>query len=64
MIKYTREQLLEGLTDEDIETALKVITIINYRAAYGHNPDICGASGDLKVLLCKELYDSIYDSYT
>ena len=58
ILQYTRDQLLEGLTKDEIDTALKVISYINYKAAYGHNPDICSASGDMKQLLCQELYDS------
>jgi hypothetical protein len=33
-------------TQEEIKTAIKVIKRINYKAAYGRNPKLCGATCD------------------
>ena len=54
MVEYTREQLLAGLSEDEINAALKVISRINFTAAYGHSPEICEASGIMKQLLDKD----------
>ena len=51
MFEYTYEQILEGLKEEDITIALKVMMRINVKCAYGHNPELCEASNRLIHLL-------------
>ena len=52
-MKYSKQEILHGIPERDIEIALEVLRSVNYRSAYGHNPKCCRASGILIDLLDK-----------
>jgi len=63
MNEYPDEKIVEGLSKEETDAAVKVLRLINYRSAYGHNPKYCEASNILLCLLdpsVEETFD--YDS--
>ena len=64
MNEYSDEQIIEGLSKEDINVTLKVLRHINYRSAYGHNPAFCKSSNELLRLLDKSCLDGWNPSVT
>lgn len=56
MIEYTREELLTGLTEDEIKIATKVVSHVNFKSAYGHSPTICSASAHMLRLLDNEIH--------
>jgi hypothetical protein len=55
MNEYTDEQILKGISEEDIKKTLEVLKTINFRSAYGHNPSYCEATNTLIMLLDKDI---------
>jgi hypothetical protein len=56
-MKLPDNKLIESLTEKDKIITFKTLQIINYKSAYGHNPDICAASAKLMQLLNNEEFD-------
>jgi len=58
-MRYTDEQILRGLSEEDRAITLKVLYLINSASCYGHNPKYCVASNTIINLLDESSNDIV-----